>query len=71
MTSTDTLYEATTDDDIIITAPQGEVYLEIPAETTAGWTWTRAVYDLEIVSPSGKVSRIAEGNVKIYPEVTR
>lgn len=71
VTDTSTLYSATTDDDITITADQGEVYLEIPAVTTAAWEFTKAVYDLEIVSPTGKVSRIAEGNVRVYPEVTR
>jgi len=73
VTSTETLYEASTDDGdgITIDGPTGEVYLEIPAATTAGWTWTRGVYDLEIISSSGKVSRIAEGKVKVSPEVTR
>lgn len=72
-TSTTTLYEATTNegDGLTITGAQGEVYLEIPAATTAAWIWTKAVYDLEIISGTGKVSRIAEGNVKVSPEVTR
>jgi len=73
VTSTAALYEASTDegDGITITGSQGEVYLEIPAAITAAWTWTRAVYDLEIISGIGKVTRIAEGNVKVSPEVTR
>jgi hypothetical protein len=73
VTSPSTLYEASTDDGdgITITGPTGEVYLEIPAATTAAWTWTKAVYDLEIISGAGKVTRIAEGNVKVSPEVTR
>jgi hypothetical protein len=73
VTSTATLYEATSGDgeDITITEEDGEVYLEIPSATTAAWTWTKGVYDLEIISPMGKVSRIAEGNVKVSPEVTR
>lgn len=71
VTSSTTLYEATTEDDLTINGSQGEVSLEIPAATTAAWTWTKAVYDLEIISALGKVSRIAEGNVKVSPEVTR
>jgi len=73
VSSTTTLYEATTDDDdgLTINGSQGEVSLEIPAAITAAWTWTKAVYDLEIVSAFGKVSRIAEGNVKVSLEVTR
>lgn len=73
VTSTSTLYEASTDTDdgITITGALGEVYLEIPAATTAAWTFTKAVYDLEIISAADKVSRIAEGNVKVSAEVTR
>jgi hypothetical protein len=71
VTSTSTLFEATTDDYISITGSQGIVYLEIPADITAAWTWTKGVYDLEVISPAGKVSRIAQGNVKVDPEVTR
>ena len=71
VTSTETLFETTTGDYITITGPAGEVYLEIPAATTAAWTWTKGVYDLEIISGTGKVSRIAEGSVKVSPEVTR
>ena len=71
--STDTLYEATTDVDggLTVTGASGAVYLEIPAATTEAWTWTKGVYDLEIISDSGQVSRIAQGSVKISPEVTR
>jgi len=71
--STTVLYEATTDtgDGITITGDTGSVYLEIPADTTAEWTWTKGVYDLEIISDSGKVSRIAQGSVRVSPEVTR
>ena len=73
VTSTSTLYEATTDegDGLTITGAIGKVYLEIPAATTAAWEFTKAVYDLEVISATGKVSRIARGNVKVLPEVTR
>jgi len=65
------LYEGDTDDDITITGATGSVYLEIPAATTAAWTWTRGVYDLEVVSAAGKVTRIVQGKVRVSPEVTR
>ena len=73
VTSTDVLYEASTDTDdgIEITEPLGEVQLEIPAATTEDWTWKKGVYDLEIISPAGKVTRIAQGTVKVSLEVTR
>lgn len=73
VTSTTTLYEATTDEDdgLTITGGTGKVYLEIPAAITAAWTWTKGVFDLEVISEAGKVTRIAQGNVKVSPEVTR
>jgi len=66
-----TLYEGTTDDDITIDGAAGKVSLEIPAATTAAWTWVRGSYDLEVVSAAGRVFRIAEGTVRVKPEVTR
>jgi hypothetical protein len=69
--SEDTLFEATTDDYITITGATGEVYLEIPADVTEAWTFTKGVYDLEIISSEDKVSRIAYGNVYVSQEVTR
>ena len=73
VSSTSTLYEATTDeaDGLTITGATGKVYLEIPAATTAAWTWTKGVYDLEIISEGGAVTKIARGNVKVLAEVTR
>lgn len=41
-----------------------------PAQSTA-WEWTDGVYDLELVDPSGRVARIAQGVVRVSPEVTR
>jgi hypothetical protein len=41
------------------------------AETAAITTWDRAVYDLELVSASGVVTRIAWGNVTVSKEATR
>jgi hypothetical protein len=41
-----------------------------PAESTA-WTWRDGVYDLELVDPTGRVARIAQGAVRVSPEVTR
>lgn len=34
-------------------------------------TWNRGVYDLELVWPSGIVDKLAYGNVKVVPEITR
>lgn len=40
------------------------------AETTA-WTWAGGVFDIELTSPDGKVSRLDSGRITVRPEVTR
>jgi hypothetical protein len=40
------------------------------AETSL-WDWTSAVYDLEITSPEGKVTRLDSGRVSVSRQVTR
>lgn len=41
-----------------------------PAQSTA-WTWSRAVYDVEVTSPAGATYRVAGGRIVVSPEVTR
>lgn len=41
-----------------------------PAES-ATWGWRDAVYDVELLDPIGRVVRIAQGAVRVSPEVTR
>lgn len=40
------------------------------AETTA-WTFAGGVFDIELTSPDGKVSRLDSGRITVRPEVTR
>jgi hypothetical protein len=47
------------------------ITLTISATDTAAITWTRGVYDLEMVSGAGVVTRIAQGNVFVNRETTR
>lgn len=49
----------------------GTVSLGMSANQTANLTPGRYVYDVEVVSGSGVVSRIVEGIVTVTPEVTR
>lgn len=49
----------------------GKFYLDIPSSETKKLTVSRAVYDIEVVFPSGQVSRIMQGCMNISPEVTR
>jgi len=55
----------------IYVANTGTVTLSMSANTTANITSGRYVYDCEITSNTGVVSRIAEGIITVTPEVTR
>ena len=46
------------------------ILLSIPAATTEDFTWSRGVYDLEMVSATGKVTRIISGRIVLSREVT-
>ena len=60
---------------ITLGGPAGTINLEIPAANTAALTPTPNndvyVYDLELVSGGGVVTRVLEGNFKVSGEVTR
>ena len=63
----------TTNGKITINGPLGQVILVIPATETASVSsgCVTGVYDLEIQSPLGVVTRILQGSVEFSPEVTR
>lgn len=49
----------------------GTVELYVSDEDTGAITWESGAWDLEIVHPSGEVTRLAQGSVAVSPEVTR
>lgn len=49
----------------------GTILVTIPATTTATFTWTQGVYDLELTDLTGGVTRLLQGVVIVSPEVTR
>lgn len=65
------LWEADFGSDIVIDGKNGDVFLKIPAVDTETWGWSMAMFDLEIISQTGEVTRIMEGRVRVTPEVTR
>lgn len=70
--ATTTLLEATTENGYItVGTTDGTIEIEIPAEITAAITAKRGVYDLELISGAGKVTRLIEGGVEFSGEVTR
>lgn len=48
----------------------GTIVLAIPAADTAAYNFARAVYDMELVSGAGIVTRLLEGEVFLSLEVT-
>lgn len=49
----------------------GSVFLEATATTTAALPHGQFVYDLELVSGAGYVTRLVEGNFTVSAEITR
>ena len=46
------------------------ITLTIGATSTSNYSFNSAVYDLEIVSPAGVVTRLLQGKIKLSKEVT-
>jgi hypothetical protein len=55
---------------VVIDPVEQTVRLTISAADTASFTWRIGVYDLELESPTGVVSKLAAGAVTVAPEVT-
>lgn len=70
--SADVLVELNTENGgIALGGIAGTIALYLSAAATAAFTWTGAVYDLELIAPNGDVLRKLEGAVTVRPEVTR
>jgi hypothetical protein len=52
-------------------AANGEIRIALTDTVTAGLPAGKFLYDLEMESGSGEVTRIAEGTFTVLPEVTR
>ena len=72
--SSSVLLELSTSNGALTINPSGaltnEIYINVSASVTASVS-TSGVYDLEIISPSGIVTRILQGEFFLSPEVTR
>jgi hypothetical protein len=70
-TSATALMDASTANGFItINAPGGIVQINVPQATTEVMVWTSGVWDLEITSAGGEISRIVEGFASLSQEVT-
>jgi hypothetical protein len=66
------LFEASTTNGLIVLGgTDGTIALTIPASDTGGFTWLKGVYDLNLASSGGVVTRLLQGSVLVSPEVTR
>lgn len=65
------LLDCDTTDYITLGGTAGTLLLSIPDTVTEAWTFTSAVYDIEIIDSSSKVKRVLMGGVTVDPEVTR
>lgn len=69
--SSTTVVSLTSSSGIVITAATGLLTITITSIQTAALTPGTYVYDLEITSGSGVVSRLIQGSVMVSAEVTR
>src|SRR5439155_27062735 len=70
-TSTAVLLElSTANSGVTINGPAGQITLLIADEATAAFTWSSGVYDLEITSAGGDVTRLLQGPASLDLEVT-
>lgn len=69
--ATTTLDSLVSPTDIVLDDTNHTITITISATDTAAYDFTDAVYDLELVSGAGVVTRLLEGNVTVLSEVTR
>jgi len=65
------LAEFSTSETSIIMTGAGIISIQISDEETRAYKWKRGVYDLEITSGGGIVTRLIEGSASVTPEVTK
>jgi hypothetical protein len=56
---------------IVLGGSAGTVDIKATAAAMAAMTWKRGVYDIELISADGTVTRLLSGDVELVPEVTR
>ena len=69
--SSSTVVSLTSSSGIVITAATGLLTINITSTQTAALTPGTYVYDLEITSGAGVVTRLIQGSVMVSAEVTR
>ncbi len=71
-TSSGFLHELTTENSgIALGGAAGTITLLITAVNTTAFTFSSAVYDLELITGAGIVTRLVEGTIKLSKEATK
>lgn len=70
-TSATTVLDIDSSDGITLGGTAGSIQINVNATTTAAIGAAQYVYDMELVSNSGEVTRLIEGTLVVTPEVTR
>ena len=71
-TSTSTVLSATTENGgIVLGGEEGTITIVASSSTTTALVAKEYVYDLELISSGGQVTRLIEGKFIVTPEVTR
>lgn len=71
VTDTAPVISLTTENGRISLPSAGKIHVTLDAATTAGLQKMDAVYDLELISSAGVVTRLLRGKFIVDPEVTR
>lgn len=69
--ATSTFISLTDGSGLVLGGVAGTIIINLTAAQTAAITETIGVYDLELQSPAGVVTRLLQGSVTINQEVTR
>lgn len=56
---------------LILTPTGTNLIVDIPAATSAGWAWRLARYDIKVTAPNTTTTRLVQGSVVVYPQVSR
>lgn len=65
------LHESSTENgELVVNGAEGTVLLDISGVTIDTWSFESGMYDLFVISSSGRAYAIARGTVQVHPAIT-